>query len=58
VGSWEEDEDEEQGEEGEEEERQEGMEDEATSLLLKSAVPSGKREGKMLATMKGFSMLI
>jgi len=58
VGSWEEDEDEEQGEEGEEEERQEGMEDEATSLLLKSAVPSGKRNGKMLATKKGFSILI
>ena len=58
VGSWEEDEDEEQGEEGEEEERQEGMEDEATSLLLKSAVPSGKRRGKTLATKKGFSVLI
>jgi hypothetical protein len=57
VGSWEEDEDEEERDEGEEE-RQEGMEDEATSLLLRRAVPSGKRREKMLATKKGFGLLI
>lgn len=54
VGSWEEDEDEDERED----EREEGTEDEATSLLLKSAVPSGKRRGKMQETKKGFGVLI